>query len=42
VDTFLALRPDLISDDEKRKILWDNALDFYRFPKEMIPAELRD
>ncbi len=42
VDTFLKLRPDLISDDEKRKILWDNALDFYRFPKEMIPAELRD
>jgi predicted TIM-barrel fold metal-dependent hydrolase len=37
VETFLGLRPDLISDDSKRKILWDNALDFYRFPSGSRP-----
>jgi predicted TIM-barrel fold metal-dependent hydrolase len=37
VETFLGLRPDLISDDSKRKILWDNALDFYRFPSGYLP-----
>ena len=36
VETFLA-QPKL-SDDSKRKILWDNAMDFYRFPDELIPT----
>ena len=31
-DHLLALEPDLITDDSKRKILWDNAIDLYRFP----------
>jgi predicted TIM-barrel fold metal-dependent hydrolase len=35
VETFLA-QPRL-SDDSKRRILWDNAMDFYRFPDELIP-----
>ena len=25
---------DILSDESKRKILWDNAIDFYRFPGE--------
>ncbi|MBV8950239.1 MAG: amidohydrolase family protein, partial [Actinobacteria bacterium] len=29
---FLALPPEIISDESKRKVLWDNALDLYRFP----------
>jgi predicted TIM-barrel fold metal-dependent hydrolase len=37
VDHFLALRPDLISEDSKRRILWDNAVDFYRFPDGYLP-----
>jgi predicted TIM-barrel fold metal-dependent hydrolase len=41
VDEFLGLEPEMISDESKRKILWDNALDFYRFPEDMIPADLR-
>jgi predicted TIM-barrel fold metal-dependent hydrolase len=41
VDEFLELEPDLISLASKRKILWDNAVDFYRFPEDMIPAALR-
>lgn len=35
VATFLA-QPKL-SEESKRKILWDNALDFYRFPEDMMP-----
>jgi predicted TIM-barrel fold metal-dependent hydrolase len=41
VDEFLGLEPHLISLASKRKILWDNAIDFYRFPDEMIPELLR-
>lgn len=37
-DEFLALLPDQISDDSKRKVLWDNAVDFYRFPDEYLPV----
>jgi len=33
---FLAL--DVVSDDSKRKILWDNAVDLYRFPDGYLPA----
>lgn len=38
---FIDLLPERISPENKRKILWDNALDLYRFPDEMIPEELR-
>jgi len=35
---FLDLDAGLVSDDSKRKILWDNAVDLYRFPAEYLPA----
>ena len=31
-----------LSEDSKRKIFWDNAIDFYRFPKDYIPTEFRE
>jgi predicted TIM-barrel fold metal-dependent hydrolase len=37
-DTFLALLPDMISEESKKKILWDNAVDLYRFPADIMPA----
>lgn len=37
-DEFLALQPELITTASKQRILWDNALDFYRFPDDWIPA----
>jgi uncharacterized protein len=42
VETFLALAPERISDDSKRKILWENAVDFYRFPESMMPKTFSD
>jgi len=39
---FLALLPDQISEESKRKILWDNAVDFYRFPQRCMPTEFHD
>jgi uncharacterized protein len=41
-DTFLELEPELISRDDKRKILWDNAVDLYRFKPEDMPEGLRE
>ena len=38
VQHFLDLRPDLIADDSKRKVMWDNALAFYDFPAGYLPA----
>ena len=35
---FLNLLPDQISAESKRKILWDNAVDLYRFPDGYLPA----
>jgi len=35
---FLGLLPDLISDENKKNVLWDNAVDFYRFPKSYLPT----
>ncbi len=35
---FLGLDPNLVSEESKRKILWDNAVDLYRFPADYIPA----
>lgn len=39
-DHFLDLLPDQISEDSKRRILWDNALDLYRFPDGYLPTEV--
>jgi predicted TIM-barrel fold metal-dependent hydrolase len=36
---FLELLPDQISEESKRKILWDNAVDLYRFPDGYLPDE---
>jgi predicted TIM-barrel fold metal-dependent hydrolase len=41
-ETFLELEPEMIGDDAKRRILWDNAVDLYRFGPEDMPAGLRD
>lgn len=38
-DEFLALLPGEISDESKRKILWDNPLAFYRFPDGYVPTD---
>ena len=38
-DHFLELLPDLISEESKRKILWDNAVDLYRFPDGYLPDQ---
>jgi predicted TIM-barrel fold metal-dependent hydrolase len=38
VEHFLSM--DVISAEDKRKILWDNAIDLYRFQPEFMPAEL--
>jgi predicted TIM-barrel fold metal-dependent hydrolase len=35
---FLGLAPEIVNDDSKRKILWDNAVDLYRFPEGYLPA----
>ena len=37
-EEFLWLEPELISIDSKRKILWDDAIDLYRFPESMMPT----
>jgi hypothetical protein len=36
------LLPDQISDDSKRKVLWDNAVDLYRFPASHYPASITE
>ena len=36
---FLELLPDQISEESKRKVLWDNAVDLYRFPAGYLPDE---
>lgn len=41
-DHFLDLLPDQISDESKRKILWDNAVDLYRFPDGYLPTEFTE
>ncbi len=38
VQYFLDLEPDLITEESKRKIMWQNAVDLYRFPEEMLPT----
>ena len=39
---FMALAPDLISMESKAKILWDNAVEFYRFPDGYLPTEFHE
>ncbi len=39
---FMNLAPKLISMDSKAKILWDNAVDFYRFPDGYLPTEFHE
>jgi predicted TIM-barrel fold metal-dependent hydrolase len=34
---FLSQPADIVSDESKRKILWDNAVDLYRFPDGYLP-----
>ena len=36
-DHFFDLLPSEISEESKRKILWDNAVDLYRFPPSYLP-----
>ena len=36
------LDQERLSDASKRKILWDNALDFYRLPESYLPAEFAE
>jgi predicted TIM-barrel fold metal-dependent hydrolase len=31
-----------VSDESKRKILWQNALDFYQFPESYLPTEFKE
>jgi predicted TIM-barrel fold metal-dependent hydrolase len=40
VEAFLAL--DVLTDENKRHILWDNAIDLYRFPDGYLPARLSE
>lgn len=40
--TFLDLYPEALSDESKRRILWDNPIDLYRLPEAYIPSELHD
>lgn len=38
--TFLG--QERLSDESKRKILWDNAVDFYRFPESLMPTTFEE
>lgn len=40
VSTFLG--QERVSDESKRKILWDNAIDFYRLPESHLPSDFED
>ncbi|TMA36440.1 MAG: amidohydrolase [Deltaproteobacteria bacterium] len=40
VASFLA--QERLSDESKRKILWDNAVDFYRFPETHMPTRFEE
>jgi predicted TIM-barrel fold metal-dependent hydrolase len=36
-ETFVDLPSDILSDESKRKIIWDNPIEFYQFPESYIP-----
>jgi predicted TIM-barrel fold metal-dependent hydrolase len=40
VETFL--EQEKLSETSKRKILWDNAVDYYRFPEGYLPTKLEE
>jgi len=40
VETFL--EQEKLSEASKRKILWDNAIDFYRFPESYLPTKFEE
>jgi len=40
VETFLA--QEKLSAESKRRILWDNAVDFYRFPESYLPTRFEE
>ena len=40
-DGFIISQPRL-TDESKRKILWDNAVDFYRFPESHMPQTFEE
>lgn len=40
VETFLS--QERLSEESKRKILWDNAVDFYRFPETHLPTTFEE
>ena len=35
--SFVDLPSDILSDESKRKIIWDNPVEFYQFPESYIP-----
>ena len=39
---FIDLMPEQLSEESKRRILWDNALDFYRLPDDYLPTEFHE
>ena len=41
-ETIVNLMPGELSDDSKRKILWDNPIGFYQFPDSYIPTEFSE
>jgi predicted TIM-barrel fold metal-dependent hydrolase len=41
-DYFLSLEPELIPLESKAKIMWENAIDLYRFPEHMLPTEFNE
>ena len=40
METFLAQQR--VSEASKRRILWDNALDFYRLPESYLPKRFEE
>ncbi|GAA4966970.1 hypothetical protein GCM10023205_34580 [Yinghuangia aomiensis] len=41
-EEFLGQGAHILSDASKRKILWDNPVDFYRFPDAYLPTDLTE
>jgi hypothetical protein len=39
---FLSLLPDQLTTESKAKILWENPVDFYRFPDGYVPNEFTE
>lgn len=41
-EAFVGLLPEQLSEDSKRKVLWDNPVAFYRFPQDYLPKEFAE